>query len=173
MQQLRKKMQPILEIIKQKILSSYTLEKEIRRWNFLSKKIVFTNGCFDILHLGHIDYLSKAADLGDILIIGVNTDEGVARLKGPSRPICDQTQRTMILASLHIVDAVVLFNEDTPYELIKVVQPDVLVKGADYKPDDIVGYDIVKAKNGIVTTIEYLPGYSTSEIESKIKGNLK
>jgi rfaE bifunctional protein nucleotidyltransferase chain/domain len=139
-------------------------------WQFQGKKIVFTNGCFDILHLGHINYLSKAKDLGGLLIIGLNTDESVRRIKGNNRPIQDETSRAMLLASLGFVDFVVFFGEDTPYNLIKTTQPDILVKGADYKPEDIVGYDIVKNKGGEIVTIEYLPGYSTTAIEAKIVG---
>lgn len=160
-----------LQTIQNKILQGDTLRHAVERWRFFSKKIVFTNGCFDILHLGHVDYLCKAADLGDILVVGVNTDAGVSRLKGPHRPINDQDQRAMVVAALHCVDVVVLFDQDTPYELIKSIKPDVLVKGADYKPEDIVGYDIVKAKGGTVTTIDFLPGYSTSAIEAKIRNN--
>lgn len=160
-----------LEAINNKILNSGNLENYLSVCRFKSKRIVFTNGVFDLLHLGHIDYLSKAKDLGDILIIGVNTDESAKRLgKGNNRPITDETSRSTIIASLGFVDAVVLFNEDTPYELIKTVQPDVLVKGADYKPDEIVGYDVVTAKGGRIETIEFLPGYSTTSIENKIKG---
>src|SRR5436190_15146268 len=132
-----------LEKIHSKIFDIDSLRKQINIWQMKSKKIVFTNGCFDILHLGHIDYLAKAADEGDILLIGVNTDTSTKKLKGPNRPINSQEQRTMVLASLHFVDAVVLFNEETPYELIKLVQPDILIKGADYKPETIVGSDIV------------------------------
>ena len=157
-----------LEIIKSKIFDREAIQKQVSVWRLLSKKIVFTNGCFDILHLGHIDYLSKAADEGDFLVIGVNTDQSTSRLKGPNRPINNEQQRTMILASLHFVDAVILFDEETPYNLIKLIQPDVLVKGADYKPEEIVGYDIVTARGGIVKAIDFLPGYSTSLIEEKI-----
>jgi len=139
-------------------------------WRFHQKKIVFTNGCFDILHRGHIDYLANAADLGDILIVGLNTDDSVSRLKGKSRPIQDQTSRAMILSALHFVDAVVLFNEDTPYELIKYVKPDVLVKGSDYKAEEIVGYDVVKEKGGEIITIDFLEGFSTSRIIDRISG---
>jgi len=160
-----------LERIHTKIFDRKKLETQLAIWRFQSKKIVFTNGCFDLLHLGHIDYLSKAKDLGDILIIGVNTDNSVRRLKRAARPITDENSRSLIIASLQFVNAVVLFDEDTPYELIKQAQPDVLVKGSDYKPEDIVGYDIVKAKEGEIVTIDYLEGYSTSEIENKIKSN--
>lgn len=162
-----------LDVIKNKILSGSDLERNLAYWRFRDQKIVFTNGCFDILHLGHIDYLSKAADHGNILIIGVNTDASVSRIKGPQRPLQDEESRSVILASLKFVDAVVLFDEDTPYELIRQIQPDILVKGADYKPEDIVGYDIVMAKDGKVITLDFLPGYSTSGIEKRIIENSK
>jgi len=160
-----------LERIHTKIFDRKNLENQLAIWRFQSKKIVFTNGCFDLLHLGHIDYLSKAKDLGDILIIAVNTDNSVRRLKGAARPITNENSRSVIIASLQFVSAVVLFDEDTPYNLIKQVQPDVLVKGSDYKPEDIVGFDIVKAKGGEIVTIDYLDGYSTSDLEKKIKNN--
>ncbi len=158
------------DIIEKKILNRQTLSASLYLWRFQQKKIVFTNGCFDLLHLGHIDYLSKAKDYGDILIVGVNTDHSVKMLdKGGNRPITNETARATIIAALHFVDAVVLFDEETPYELIKTVQPDVLVKGSDYRPEGIVGYDIVKEKGGEVITIDFLPGYSTTSIEEKIK----
>lgn len=138
-------------------------------WRLLDKKIVFTNGCFDILHLGHIDYLAKAANLGDKLIIGLNSDESTSGIKGPSRPITNETSRSLILASLSFVDAVVLFDEETPLELIKIVNPDTLVKGADYSIDQIVGSDFVIRNGGKVQTLHYLPGYSTTLIEQKIR----
>jgi rfaE bifunctional protein nucleotidyltransferase chain/domain len=163
-----------LDIIRKKIFT-YT-DAEYQRilaiWQFQGKKIVFTNGCFDILHLGHIDYLSKAKDLGELLIIGLNTDLSVNRIKGKNRPIQDEISRAIVLASLGFVDAVVFFGEDTPYNLIKTTQPDILVKGADYKPEDIVGYDIVKNKGGEIVTIDFLEGYSTTAIEQKILGKL-
>lgn len=157
-----------LEVIENKILTNEGLEQRIAQWKKQNLKIVFTNGCFDLLHLGHVDYLAKAKDLGDRLIIGVNTDASVRRLKGEFRPLQDENSRLHLLAALEVVDAVVLFNEDTPYELIKQVQPDVLVKGADYKPESIVGYDIVTSRGGKVETIEYLEGYSTTSIEQRI-----
>jgi D-glycero-beta-D-manno-heptose 1-phosphate adenylyltransferase len=147
------------------------LENKLAQWKKERKQVVFTNGCFDLLHRGHVDYLAKAAELGDALVIGVNTDASVSKLKGPHRPIQDEQSRMQILASLGFVDAVILFDEDTPYSLIKTVQPDVLVKGSDYKPEDIVGYDIVTAKGGSVKTIDFIPGYSTSLIEKKIKSS--
>jgi rfaE bifunctional protein nucleotidyltransferase chain/domain len=160
-----------LEIIKNKIVSLEQLNKLVLAWRLKSDTIVFTNGCFDILHLGHIDYLSKARDLGKRLIVGVNTDNSVKRLgKGDSRPINDEKSRSMIIASLQFVDAVILFDEDTPYQLIKAIEPDVLVKGADYTIDKVVGADIVKARGGNVVLIEYLEGYSTTNIEKKIRG---
>lgn len=160
-----------LQIIANKIYSLEQLKKAIMAWRLKNDTIVFTNGCFDILHLGHIDYLSKAKDLGKRLIVGVNTDSSVKRLgKGDSRPINDEKSRSMIIASLQFVDAVILFDEDTPYELIKAIEPDVLVKGADYTIDRVVGSDIVMARGGKVELIEYLEGYSTTNIEKKIKG---
>ena len=158
-----------LEIIRNKILDQGKLETQLTQWRFLSQKIVFTNGCFDIIHLGHIDYLSKASDEGDVLIVGLNSDKSATSLKGPNRPINNQKQRAMILASFQFVNAVIIFDELTPYSLICEVQPDVLIKGGDYKSEEIVGYDIVIAKNGIVKTIDFLPGYSTTLIEEKIR----
>lgn len=160
-----------LEIIKNKIVSLEQLNKLVLAWRLKSDTIVFTNGCFDILHFGHIDYLLKARDLGKRLIVGVNTDNSVKRLgKGDSRPINDEKSRSMIIASLQFVDAVILFDEDTPYQLIKAIEPDVLVKGADYTIDKVVGADIVMARGGNVVLIEYLEGYSTTNIEKKIRG---
>lgn len=157
------------EVIQRKILKQPELGRLLAYWRFMDQQIVFTNGCFDIIHLGHIDYLAKAAALGNKLVIGLNTDASTRRLKGPHRPINDENARAMIMASFSFVDAVVLFDEDTPYNLIRTIQPDILVKGADYRAEDIVGYDIVKAKGGKVETLEYLPGYSTSLIEKRIR----
>jgi rfaE bifunctional protein nucleotidyltransferase chain/domain len=159
-----------LEIIKSKIYSREMLVRQMAIWRMKDYKVVFTNGCFDILHPGHIDYLSKAADLGDALIIGVNSDASVKKLnKGANRPIQNENDRALILSSLQFVEALIIFEEDTPYELIKALQPDVLVKGGDWKEADIVGADIVKAKGGVVTTISFVEGYSTTYIENKIK----
>ncbi|SMO58501.1 D-glycero-beta-D-manno-heptose 1-phosphate adenylyltransferase [Solitalea koreensis] len=152
-----------------KLLSKEEVAKKIYTWRFLGDKIVFTNGCFDLLHLGHVDYLSKAASLGQRLVIGLNSDFSTKNLKGNNRPIQDEYSRAMLLASMFFVDAVVLFDEATPFELIKFIQPDVLVKGSDYTIDKIVGADIVMANGGVVKTIDYIPGYSTSAIEQKIK----
>jgi D-glycero-beta-D-manno-heptose 1-phosphate adenylyltransferase len=155
-------------VLEQKIFNRETLQKALGLWRFTDKKIVFTNGCFDLLHLGHIDYLAKAASMGNVLIVGLNTDASVSKLKGPHRPLNDENSRLHIMASLFFVNAVILFDEPTPYELIKLVQPDILVKGGDYKVEDIVGYDIVKSKGGETLTIPFVPGYSTSAIERKI-----
>lgn len=156
------------EQIKHRIHSWESLAKALHIWRFQQKKIVFTNGCFDLVHLGHLDYLSKAADLGDVLIVGLNTDASVSRLKGPDRPVVDEQARAFMMASFRFVDAVVLFDQPTPYELIRLVQPDVLVKGKDYKVEEVVGYDIVTAKGGKVETIELVPGYSTTALIQKI-----
>lgn len=154
--------------LRDKILTSRQLEARLKTWRQANKSIVFTNGCFDILHRGHVEYLAQASDLGDILIIGLNTDASVRRLKGPSRPINNEEARSLLLSALQFVDAIVYFDEDTPYELIKKIQPDVLVKGNDYKPEEIVGYDIVKEKGGVVTTISLVEGFSTTSIASKL-----
>lgn len=158
-----------IELLNSKIHTWETLKTQVATWQAQGKKIVFSNGCFDLVHKGHIDYLNRAADLGDVLLMGLNTDASVSKLKGPHRPIQDEQSRLLIMAALQCVSAVVLFNEETPYDLIKLVQPDVLVKGSDYQPENIVGYDIVTAKGGMVKTIDFLPGYSTSAIEKRIK----
>jgi len=142
---------------------------KISSWRASGCKIVFTNGCFDLLHLGHIDYLAQAAGLGTKMVVALNTDASVSRIKGPTRPICDQLSRSMVMASLEFVSAVTFFEEETPYDLIKLIQPDILVKGADYKVEDIVGYDIVIARGGSVETIPLVAGYSTSAIEKRIR----
>lgn len=156
-------------IIRSKIFQREQLIKQINTWRFLNRTIVFTNGCFDILHLGHIEYLMKASDLGNKLIVGINTDASVKRLgKGKNRPIQDQESRAMIMASLLFVDAIILFDEDTPYELIKAIEPDVLVKGGDWTVETVAGNDIVKAKGGETIILDLLEGYSTTAIEKKI-----
>lgn len=158
-----------LDIINSKILDDNSLRQKVSIWRFLNKKIVFTNGCFDIIHLGHIDYLSKAKDLGNILLIGLNTDDSIKRIKGNNRPIKDQHERAIMLASLQFVDGVILFNDDTPYDLIKKIEPDILVKGSDYKKEEIVGADIIKNTGGEIITIDFLEGYSTTSILDKIR----
>jgi D-beta-D-heptose 7-phosphate kinase/D-beta-D-heptose 1-phosphate adenosyltransferase len=140
---------------------------------FLSKKknekVVFTNGCFDILHRGHVSYLQNARGLGDFLIVGVNSDRSVSRLKGPTRPIQNEDDRLFILAGLECVDAVVLFEEDTPIHLIEHLLPNILVKGGDYVIEEIVGYEVVMKNGGLVTTLPFVEGKSTSNIVKKMK----
>jgi len=143
------------------------------QWKNEGKKVVFTNGVFDLLHLGHVTYLAKAADLGDKLIIGLNADSSVKRIKGEGRPINDQNNRAALLASLFFVDAVVLFEEDTPHTLITTLMPDVLVKGADYTIENIVGAKEVMANGGEVKTITFVNGYSSTSIINKIKEQAK
>ena len=155
--------------IKNKLISIEQLDVLISNWKRNGERIVFTNGCFDIIHQGHVDYLSKAADKGSKLIIGVNTDSSVSRIKGPSRPIQDEYSRMMILAAMEFIDAVILFDDETPINLINQVIPNVLVKGSDYKAEDIVGYDTVINNGGSVETLDFLPGFSTSAIEKKIQ----
>ncbi|OIQ18465.1 MAG: hypothetical protein BM556_09425 [Bacteriovorax sp. MedPE-SWde] len=134
------------------------------------KTIVFTNGCFDILHKGHISYLNDAKDQGDILIVGVNSDSSVKRLKGEDRPVNKELDRQFMLENLKAVDAVAIFEEDTPYNLINSIQPDILVKGGDWKVEDIVGHDIVTAKGGIVKSLRFENGYSTTDLINKVQG---
>jgi D-beta-D-heptose 7-phosphate kinase/D-beta-D-heptose 1-phosphate adenosyltransferase len=153
-----------------KIVSREALSFVLKTPASRNDKVVFTNGCFDLIHAGHVDYLEKARTLGDVLVVGVNDDESVCRLKGRERPFVSIENRMKMLAGLSCVDYVVCFAEDTPYELIKVVLPDVLVKGADWAKDDIVGADLVKNSGGVVDTIEYLPGLSTTALVAKIRG---
>jgi rfaE bifunctional protein nucleotidyltransferase chain/domain len=157
-------------LLKNKLQSKEQVLKQISALQAQGKKIVFTNGCFDILHPGHVDYLSQARDSGDFMALGLNTDASVKKLnKAPNRPVNDENSRALVLAGLACIDAIVLFDEETPYELIKFLQPDVLVKGDDYKPEQIAGYDIIKAKGGEVKTIPFLKGYSTTALINKIK----
>jgi rfaE bifunctional protein nucleotidyltransferase chain/domain len=157
------------QVLTQKIFSKDDLVAKTQSWKAQGKKVVFTNGCFDIIHPGHIAYLSDAADLGDILIIGLNTDQSVCQLKGENRPINNEFSRTQLIASMFFVDAVVLFNEDTPLELITALKPDVLVKGGDYNLDNIVGAKETLAIGGEVKVLTFLPGYSSTGIIEKIK----
>ena len=155
--------------LKEKVVSQDQALKELKTWREKNKKIVFTNGCFDIIHPGHIDYLSQARDLGDILVLGLNTDQSVKRLnKGSNRPINDERTRAYVLAGLASVDLIVFFDEQTPYNLIKLLQPNVLVKGKDYEVEKIIGFDILKENGGEVITIPFLDGYSTSSLIKKI-----
>ncbi len=156
--------------IKSKVIADdLAVNRQVAVWKFLNKKIVFTNGCFDILHRGHVEYLAKAAELGEILVIGMNTDASVQKIKGPGRPVNSEHARADVLAAIGFVDAVIFFDEETPYELIKKVEPNVLVKGSDYEINDIVGHDIVESYGGRIITIPLVDGYSTTSIIDKIK----
>ncbi|MDO9577801.1 MAG: D-glycero-beta-D-manno-heptose 1-phosphate adenylyltransferase [Candidatus Cloacimonadales bacterium] len=135
----------------------------------IGKKIVFTNGCFDIIHAGHVQYLAEAKALGDVLIIGLNSDDSTKRLKGKNRPINSETDRAIVLSAFSVIDYIVLFQQDTPYDLINLIKPNILVKGGDWPEDKIVGADIVKADNGKVKTLQFKAGNSTSDIIEKIK----
>jgi rfaE bifunctional protein nucleotidyltransferase chain/domain len=158
------------EILAAKILQPDSAKILIQEWKAACNKIVFTNGVFDLLHIGHITYLAKAAAEGDKLIIGLNSDNSVKNIKGPERPINDEKSRAIILAALFFVNAVVIFNEDTPLNLIKLLLPDVLIKGADYAIDNIVGGSEVIANGGEVKTINFVDGYSSTAIINKIAG---
>ncbi len=153
-----------------RILDRIALVRMANIWRLKSDRIVFTNGVFDILHRGHVEYLEEAAALGDRLIVGLNSDSSVQRLgKGPDRPLNDQDSRALVLASLRCVDAIVIFEEDTPLDLIKAVGPDVLVKGGDWKADQIVGADVVEALGGEVRSLKLVDGFSTTELVRRIR----
>lgn len=152
------------EKIEAKIYSLNALQQRIEFWRRLGDRIVFTNGCFDILHRGHIHLLAGCSNLGDRLIIGLNADASVKRLKGESRPVNDQQSRALVLAANMFTDAIILFEEDTPEQLITTLKPDVLVKGGDWKKEDIVGSAFVESYGGTVATIPYLQGFSTTSI---------
>ena len=156
-----------------KIYTLPQLQAQLQEWKNQGQKVVFTNGCFDLLHLGHVDYLEKARQNGDKLVVGLNTDASISRIKGPSRPLQDEMSRARVMASLLFVDAVVLFDSDTPLQLIEAVEPDVLVKGDDYTVEQIVGHDVVLARGGQVKTVPLVTGYSTSNIVKKIEDQLK
>ena len=157
------------ERIRSKIWDGATLMQHRALWQIKPQKVVFTNGCFDIVHSGHLDYLQKAADMGDFLILGLNSDASVRRLKGAARPINDEAARALLLASLAFVGAVLIFEEDTPYRLIQQIQPAVLVKGGDYDLKDIIGADEVQAAGGIVQTIPFIHFTSTTQMIERLK----
>ena len=138
-------------------------------WRAARARIVFTNGVFDLLHRGHVEYLEEARALGDRLVVGVNTDASVRRIKGPQRPIVPEDDRLALVAALACVDLAVLFDDDTPLRLVAAIQPDVLVKGGDYQVAEIVGREVVEAKGGRVATIAFRPGLSTSELIRRIR----
>lgn len=160
-----------MSVLKQKIVDHRQAKEQRRQWSDHSLKVVFTNGCFDIIHPGHVLYLEAAKAQGDRLVVGLNSDDSVRLLKGPERPIQDQNARALVLAALQSVDMVVVFNQETPFELIQDLTPDVLVKGGDWKIDQIVGADHVLDHGGQVKSLNFEEGHSTSFIVNKIKRN--
>lgn len=159
-----------LEGVTSKIFNDFeSFQPTLDGWKKSGDRIVFTNGCFDLLHQGHIDYLAKSADLGSRLVVGLNTDSSVRILKGNERPLVGEESRAILLAALSMVDAVILFPEETPYDLIGKILPEVLVKGDDYKTEEIAGFDIVLANGGKVERIALLPGFSTTALVEKLK----
>lgn len=158
-----------LYLVERKIFSQHSINHLLNYWHFMGKKIVFTNGCFDVLHQGHVAYLTQAKALGDVLIVGLNSNSSVKKLKGPERPVNDETARAYVLAGLAAIDAVIVFEEDTPYKLIKFIKPHVLVKGGDYKPNQIAGHDLVEANGGKVVIIPFVEGFSSTAIINKLK----
>lgn len=144
---------------------------QVSGWQRADQKVVFTNGCFDLVHLGHIDYLEKARALGDRLVLGLNTDASVGRLKGPSRPVVNEYARARLMAALTFVDTVILFDEPTPQRLIEALKPDILVKGDDYTVENIVGADFILKNGGTVETVALVKGYSTTALIEKIKSS--
>ena len=158
-----------LQNIKSKI---YTLPKLVERskiWRGKGEKIVFTNGCFDLVHRGHVEVLANTADLGDRLIVGLNSDSSIEKLKGENRPIIDENSRAILLASLQFIDAIILFSEDTPQKLIETIVPDILAKGGDYKVEEIAGHEVVLQNGGEVILVPFIDGFSTTNIVDKIK----
>lgn len=161
----------MINLVKAKTQALPAAMATIAGWRVAGGKIVFTNGCFDLMHPGHLHYLAEARQLGQHLVVGLNSDDSVQRLKGKHRPIMDEPARALLLASLSFVDLVIPFSEDTPLKLIKAIRPDVLVKGADYKPEEVVGAKEVINWGGELALLTFVPGYSTSEIEMKIKSS--
>jgi D-beta-D-heptose 7-phosphate kinase/D-beta-D-heptose 1-phosphate adenosyltransferase len=157
---------------RQKIRAWEELPQLRAYWALLEQRVVFTNGCFDILHLGHVSYLEAAAQLGDVLVVGLNSDESVRRLKGASRPIMIAEARARVLAALECVEAVFVFEEDTPLRLIEALKPDVLVKGGDYTEERVVGASFVRSYGGEVVILPYVEGYSTTSLIQKVCGDL-
>ncbi|MGE9616107.1 MAG: adenylyltransferase/cytidyltransferase family protein [Solitalea-like symbiont of Acarus siro] len=160
-----------LDTIQNKIVKQSDLINKVKIWKFLEKDIVFTNGCFDLLHTGHIHVINESASLGNFLVIGLNSDESIKRLKGPHRPIQNEYARSLILASLTFVSSVVIFNEDTPLELIKTIKPNTITKCGDYNSNNIIGADFIKTYGGKIKIINYIEGNSTTLIESKVKNS--
>ena len=164
-------MSEALKKINNKIFDLQLLMKKIEKWRSKNKKIVFTNGCFDLIHLGHIEILARSSDFGDKLIIGVNSDLSIKMLKGENRPIIQQSSRIRQLSALEFVDAVILFDEETPIKLIETIKPDVITKGGDYTAKNVIGNEVVSQKNGEVVIIPLTQGFSTTSILNKIKND--
>ncbi|MGY8988716.1 MAG: D-glycero-beta-D-manno-heptose 1-phosphate adenylyltransferase [Flavobacteriales bacterium] len=158
-----------LKNIKSKIYSLSDLKIQSDKWKENGEKIVFTNGCFDLVHRGHIEVLANTADLGDRLIIGLNSDSSIKNLKGENRPIINETSRSILLSSLQFVDAIVFFSDETPLNLIKTLIPDILAKGGDYKVTDIAGNEVVLENGGEVILVPFIDGFSSTNIIEKIK----
>ncbi|MCP4439400.1 MAG: D-glycero-beta-D-manno-heptose 1-phosphate adenylyltransferase [Aureispira sp.] len=154
--------------VKDKMQDWKTARQTVQTWQQRGEEVVFTNGCFDLLHYGHVYYLAEAASLGNRLIVGLNGDASIQRLKGEHRPIKEQLSREHVLASLAFVDLVVVFEQDTPLDLISLLLPDILVKGGDWQPKDIVGSDVVMEHGGVVKSLAFIEGYSTTRLEQKI-----
>jgi len=160
-----------LNKLTQKIYALEELENKVNAWKQAGEEVVFTNGCFDIIHRGHIEVLAQTADLGDKLIVGLNSDSSIQKLKGKNRPIIDEQSRAILLASLSFIDAVVLFSEETPLNLISTLKPDVLAKGGDYEIETIVGHKIVQENGGKVILVPFVDGFSSTTIIDKIKNS--
>jgi rfaE bifunctional protein nucleotidyltransferase chain/domain len=158
-----------LKKINKKIFSLESLKTQVSAWGKAGQKVVFTNGCFDVIHRGHIEVLTRTADLGGKLIIGLNSDSSIQKLKGKNRPIIDENSRAILLAGLGFVDAVVLFSEATPLNLISTLKPDILAKGGDYEISTIVGHEIVQKNGGQVVLVPFVEGFSSTAIIDKIK----
>lgn len=162
---------PHLKKINAKIFSLENLKNQVRLWKKSGEKVVFTNGCFDVIHRGHIQVLANTADLGDKLIIGLNSDSSIQKSKGKGRPIIDENSRAILLAALNFVDAIVLFSEETPLNLISTLRPDILAKGGDYQISTIVGHEVVQKNGGEVIVVPFLNGFSSTNIINHIKNS--
>ena len=160
-----------LKTLNSKIYNLDALKSQVEQWKMAGNKVVFTNGCFDIIHRGHIEVLALTANLGDKLIIGINSDQSIQKLKGEDRPIIDEQSRAILLAALRFVDAIVLFSDDTPLNLISTLLPNVLAKGGDYEIETIVGHEIVQQNGGEVILVPFLDGFSSTNIIDKIKNS--
>ena len=158
-----------LNKLKAKIFNIKDLSQIIKEWRLNGNKIIFTNGCFDLIHLGHLEILARSADLGDKLIVGINSDMSIKKIKGNSRPIIEEDSRAKQLAAIEFIDAVILFNEENPYDLISFINPDIITKGGDYKKNDVIGKELMNKKDGEVIIIPLTQGYSTTSILEKIK----